>query len=74
MALSGKVLNPYFEGRLGVIEAGAYADILLVDGNLLKDIRVIGAVDKWFDAPDRAGVKTTRLIVKDDKIYKNTIN
>jgi hypothetical protein len=29
----------------------AYADILLVDGNPLKDITVLGAHSKWFDAP-----------------------
>ena len=37
--------NPYPDGKLGVIEEGAYADILLVDGNPLKDLRsVIGSV------------------------------
>ena len=51
LALSGDVLNPYVEGRLGVIEEGAYADILVVDGNPLEDITVIGGVDKWHDAP-----------------------
>ena len=32
--------NPY-PGKLGVIEAGAYADILIVDGNPLEDIKVL---------------------------------
>ena len=41
MALSGKQ-NPY-PHKLGVIEEGAYADILIVDGNPLEDITVIGA-------------------------------
>jgi imidazolonepropionase-like amidohydrolase len=36
MALSGK-MNPYPDGELGVIEPGAYADILLVEGNPLED-------------------------------------
>ena len=29
--------NPYPEGKLGVIEEGAYADILVVDGNPLEE-------------------------------------
>jgi imidazolonepropionase-like amidohydrolase len=73
VALSGVVLNPYYEGKLGVIEEGAYADILLVDGNPLEDITVIGGSEKWFDAPERDGIKTMRLIMKDGKIYKNTL-
>jgi imidazolonepropionase-like amidohydrolase len=74
VALCGDVLNPYAEGKLGVIEKGAYADLLLVDGDPLMDITVIGAVDKWHDAPPRNGVETIRLIMKDGKIYKNTLN
>jgi imidazolonepropionase-like amidohydrolase len=73
VALSGDVLNPYYEGKLGVIEKGAYADILLVDGNPLEDITVIGGSEKWFDAPDRDGIETMRLIMKDGVIYKNTL-
>ena len=73
VALSGDVLNPYYKGKLGVIEEGAYADILLVDGNPLEDITVIGGSEKWFDAPPRDGIETMRLIMKDGKIYKNTL-
>jgi imidazolonepropionase-like amidohydrolase len=72
-ALSGPVVNPYPYAKLGVIEEGAYADILLVDGNPLEDLSVIGAVDKWFDAPPRDGVETIRVIMKDGVIYKNTL-
>ncbi len=72
-ALSGPVVNPYPDAKLGVVEEGAYADILLVDGNPLKDLSVIGAVEKWHDAPPRDGVKTIRVIMKDGKIYKNTL-
>ena len=50
-----------------------YADLLLVDGNPLEDITVIGGCDKWFDAPDRDGIETMRLIMKDGKIYKNEL-
>jgi imidazolonepropionase-like amidohydrolase len=71
--LSGEVLDPYPEGKLGVIEPGAYADILLVDGNPLQDITVIGGNEKWFDAPVRDGIESMRIIMKDGKIYKNTL-
>jgi len=73
VALTGDVLNPYFEGKLGVIEEGAYADLLLVDGNPLEDITVIGGSEQWFDAPPRDGIDTMRIIMKDGKIYKNTL-
>jgi len=52
--------NPY-PGKLGVIEEGALADILLVDGNPLENLHL-------FDDPD----KNLALIMKDGKIYKNT--
>jgi imidazolonepropionase-like amidohydrolase len=71
-ALTGKN-NPY-PGKLGVIEEGALADILIVDGNPLEDITVIGANPKYFDAKPRGqGIETMRLIMKDGKIYKNTL-
>jgi len=60
VALSGP-RNPY-PGKLGVIEEGAYADLLLVDGNPLKNIELIGEPEKNFV-----------VIMKDGKIYKNTI-
>jgi imidazolonepropionase-like amidohydrolase len=73
-ALSGDIVNPYPDAKLGVIENGAYADILMVDGNPLEDLAAIGAEDKWFDGPDRPeGVDDIRLIMKDGKIYKNTL-
>jgi imidazolonepropionase-like amidohydrolase len=66
--------NPYPE-QLGVIEPGAYADILIVDGNPLEDLSVIGARPKWFDAEPRGeGHDTIRVIMKDGKIYKNTLD
>jgi len=36
----------YTEGELGAIEKGAYADILIVDGNPLEDLSVIGTQAK----------------------------
>jgi imidazolonepropionase-like amidohydrolase len=65
--------NPY-PGKLGVIEAGALADILVVDGNPLEDITVLGANPKYLDAePREQGIETIRIIMKDGKIYKNTL-
>jgi len=59
-ALSGN-RNPY-PGKLGRIEAGAYADMLVLDGNPLEDISLIADPDK-----------TMKLIMKDGRIYKNNL-
>jgi imidazolonepropionase-like amidohydrolase len=55
--------HPYQQGRLGVIEPGAYADLILVDGNPLEDIDLIADPHENFD-----------LIMKDGVIYKNEID
>ena len=60
-ALSGK-LNPYPDGPLGVIQPGAYADLLIYDGNPLEDIQIV------VDYP-----RHLKLIMKDGKIYKNEL-
>lgn len=52
--LSGP-LNPY--GKVGVIEKGAIADFILVDGNPLKDIRLMANPEANFS-----------LIIKDGKM------
>ena len=75
VALSGDFMNPYTQGKLGVIEEGAYADILIVDGNPLEDFSVVGTGDKWFGADPRPeSPKTIRIIMKDGVIYKNTLD
>jgi imidazolonepropionase-like amidohydrolase len=74
VALSGDFMNPYPDGKLGVIEEGAYADILLIDGNPLEEFSVVGTGDKWFDAEPRPeSPETIRIIMKDGVIYKNTL-
>jgi imidazolonepropionase-like amidohydrolase len=74
LALSGP-RNPYQDGPLGVIEAGAYADLLLVDGNPLEDISVIGGTEMWFDAdPEFKLIPTIHLVMKDGRIYRNEID
>jgi imidazolonepropionase-like amidohydrolase len=53
--------DPY-PGKLGVIEEGALADMILVDGNPLENIKLVADPDKNFV-----------VIMKDGKIYKNTV-
>ena len=60
LAMSGK-RTPY-PGKLGVIEEGALADLLLVDGDPVKNIKLIADPAKNFV-----------VIMKDGKIYKNLI-
>jgi imidazolonepropionase-like amidohydrolase len=60
MALSG-FINPY-PGKLGVVEEGALADLLLVDGDPLENIKLLEDPDKKF-----------LVIMKDGTIYKNTL-
>jgi imidazolonepropionase-like amidohydrolase len=61
MALSGSI-NPY-PGKLGVVEEGALADLLLVDGNPLENIKLIAEPDKNF-----------LIIMKGGTIYKNIVS
>jgi imidazolonepropionase-like amidohydrolase len=60
LALSGK-RNPY-PGKLGVVEVGALADLLVVDGDPLQNIELIAEPAKRFV-----------VIMKDGKIYKNLL-
>ena len=46
LAMSGK-RNPY-PGKLGVVEEGAFADLLLVDGNPIENIGLIADPGKSF--------------------------
>jgi imidazolonepropionase-like amidohydrolase len=61
MALSG-FINPY-PGKLGVVEEGAIADLLLVEGNPLEDIKLVADPDRNF-----------RVIMKGGTIYKDTLS
>jgi len=53
--------SPY-EGTLGVVEAGALADLLLVDGDPLADLSLVADPAKNF-----------LVIMKDGEIYKNAL-
>jgi imidazolonepropionase-like amidohydrolase len=61
LAMSGPARNPYRDGPLGVIEEGAYADMLLWSGDPLQDIKLI------------EDEKKLMLIMKDGVIFKNTL-
>ncbi|MCP4765075.1 MAG: amidohydrolase family protein [Gammaproteobacteria bacterium] len=73
-AMSGDFMNPYPAGKLGVVEKGAYADLLLIDGNPFEDFSVVGTGDKWFGAEPRPeSPETIRIIMKDGVMYKNSL-
>ncbi len=59
--LSGR-RNRYRDGSLGVVEEGAYADLLIVEGNPLEDITILSDPEN-----------SLRLIMKDGVVYKNTL-
>jgi imidazolonepropionase-like amidohydrolase len=59
LAMSGP-RNPY-PGRIGVVEAGALADLLLVDGDPTRDIGLVADPARNF-----------LVIMKDGRIYKNS--
>jgi imidazolonepropionase-like amidohydrolase len=59
LALAGP-RNPY-PGKLGVVEEGALADLLLVDGDPIANIKLIEYPEKNFV-----------IIMKDGVVYKNT--
>lgn len=61
LALTGP-RNPYPDGPLGVIEEGAYADLLIVDGDPLSDVRVLEAHEQ-----------NVRLVMKNGLVYKDTL-
>ena len=55
--------HPYQEGPLGVIKEGAYADMIIVDGNPLEDLNLVADPENNFV-----------VIMKDGRVYKNTLN
>jgi imidazolonepropionase-like amidohydrolase len=61
LALSGP-RNPY-PGKLGIIEEGAFADLIVVDGDPITNIALIENPEKNF-----------LIIMKDGKIYKDSLH
>jgi imidazolonepropionase-like amidohydrolase len=60
LAMSGK-RSPY-SGKLGVVEQGALADLLLVDGDPLSNLQLVADPGRNF-----------KIIMKDGKLYKNSL-
>jgi imidazolonepropionase-like amidohydrolase len=60
LAMSGE-RNPY-PGALGVVQEGALADLLLVDGDPLADLDLLASPDT-----------SLAVIMKDGRIHKNTL-
>jgi imidazolonepropionase-like amidohydrolase len=54
--------NPYKAGELGIIAEGAYADLILVDGNPMNNIQLLTDPEK-----------NIPMIIKNGQIYKNNI-
>ena len=54
--------NPYRAAKLGVIEAGAWADLLIYSGNPLEDINVVVDYKNTLD-----------FIMKDGSVYMSKI-
>ena len=61
LAMSG-VRNPY-QGKLGVIEEDALADLLVIDGNPIDNIEIVATPDK-----------SLMVIMKGGKIHKDTLS
>jgi len=50
------------EGRIGCVKAGAFADLIVVDGDPLKDINLVAADGKKLS-----------LIMRDGELVKNRL-
>jgi imidazolonepropionase-like amidohydrolase len=61
LALAGE-RSPY-PGKLGVVESGALADLLLVDGDPIANIKLL-----------EDSSKNLVVIMKDGKVYKNSLS
>jgi imidazolonepropionase-like amidohydrolase len=62
LELSGE-LHPYRAGPLGVIKEGAYADLILVEGDPTKDVTILADYENNID-----------FIMKDGVIYKDSLD
>ncbi|PAF43926.1 hypothetical protein BKH45_00905 [Helicobacter sp. 11S03491-1] len=61
LGMSGE-RNPYIDGKIGVIQPGAWADLIVVDGNVLQDFKLIYEYEDKF-----------HLIIKDGDVVKNIL-
>jgi imidazolonepropionase-like amidohydrolase len=60
-ALSGE-RNPYKDAKLGVLQRGAWADMLLVNGDPTQNIDLLKDYDR-----------NLAVIIKNGKVWKNTL-
>ena len=51
--------NPYPDGKIGVLEEGAFADMLFVDGNPLEDLEIL------------CDPNNIKLVMKGGKIFRD---
>ena len=54
--------NPYPDGKIGVLEEGAFADLLFVKGNPVQDLEILCDPDN------------VKLVMKGGQVYKDTRN
>ena len=54
--------NPYKEGPIGVVQEGAYADVILVNGDPTQDVAILADYDA-----------NIVFVMKDGKVFKNTM-
>ena len=54
--------NPYPDAKIGVIEPGAFADLLIMEGNPLEDISVMTRPEE-----------NLRIIMKGGTVFKDTL-
>ena len=62
--LTGPAVDPYTEAKIGVVEKGAWADILIWDGDPTQNVKLVIEAEKL----------KLKLIMKDGSIYKNILN
>lgn len=55
-------MNPYKDGPIGVIKEGAYADMIIIEGNPLEDITLL-----------RDYKKNMKVIIRDGEVWKNIL-
>ncbi len=61
LKMSGPNRDTYLDGALGVVQEGAYADLLLVEGNPLESLNAVADTDNL------------KIVMKDGKIFKDIL-
>jgi len=61
LTMSGPGRDPYKEAKLGVVEAGAWADLNIWKGDPTKDVEILSSDENLL------------LVIKDGKVYKSNL-